>query len=257
MRKSLSTFLYTYVFVPAQTAHGHCPDCHKDLKVDARFCDECGSTRKQVMVQRNFFSIGHEVPQLRTSFLYILFHVAFYFLLAYAFIGDQVRVITRMETYDWFFSTVTQSYIALIALLVAVVTFRLQSNHKERIDLGRRIQEQLRYFIADGADCLSVDDAIEFGKHIHEKEYEDTARVTRVSGLVTRITYIEKSSRSMRDSLKITFWASATAALSALFFLVSISHLYIYYLETVAVVFVLEAVVIATSFTWQLVKSLR
>jgi hypothetical protein len=155
------------------------------------------------------------------------------------------------------FSTVTQAYIALIALLVAVTTFRLQANNNERYELGARVLEQLKYFIDAEADGLTIEDALSEGKAIRNKQYTHEVRVKRIENLITRVKRIEQSSITSKSRLKTTFVASVFAALSSLVFLLGVDYLYQLHIEILALIVVLEAISISTYYTWLFIKSIR
>ena len=249
-----------YIFAPNNSSRSYCPDCSNDLKSDSKVCPECGSKRKSVHIQMHEpIYIGKRSPKkLRASFSYTLLHLIIYGVLIYSLFTFEPIFIPRVETLDWFFSTVTQAYIALIALLVAVITFRLQQNNTERSELGRRIHEQSFHFLGSKADGMTIDDAISYAKSLNVTDHPSSkSQAEKIKALVKRVGFLEQSNQTSRKNLQRTFWASVLAAILSLIFLISVDYLRYLSMESIALIIVLEAVFIATYYTWKLVKSLR
>lgn len=261
MKEKLKKLFDRYIFLPSNESRSYCPDCSNDLEHDSKSCPECGSKRKSVEIKiteplyiGGFPYFGRK---FRQSFISLVARLLVYGSIAFFLLSIDLEFIKRIETLDWFFSTVAQGYIALIALLIAVATFRIQQNNYERSKLGSRILEQVSYFKGGQSDGMTIDDAISFAKSINKNDYSEVVRVERLKSLSERVKFLDQSSQTTRRRLKKTFKASTVAVLSSLLFLILADYIFVFNFAILALLVVSDAVFVATFYTWKLVKSLR
>jgi ABC-type antimicrobial peptide transport system permease subunit len=267
MKTYLQKLIRKFVLTPDSSSRTYCPVCDNDIKTDSPHCPECGSERKsgELTLHKPIILYANSKPsilktELRPFFFYGVLHLIFYSFVVYIVKEYNLYFIPQnSDTLDWFFSTITQSYIALIAVLVTVVSFRLQTNLNEINNLSTKVHSIVFEIIGEDSYKMTNDDAVSFVRSSDLEEFGELSKhkIASAKKLSETIKLLKRSSKTNIERLKKTFVACTFAALCSLVFLLVVDYIVLIKFEIVAVIIVMQAVLLSTYFAWQLVKSLR